>query len=148
MPLIDIAPPRLIPCERADGHLRHHTCYRVERSSNRSHAAAKPPHSTWQHDVRPADRVGGSLHFHPVVAIQLDGISRTHGVGALFEPQKLLLPVSRESRQQKQDYRILFDFRANFRYAPEIFSPGAVENRPGSRRPDSCPVQNAAQGYA
>jgi len=62
VPLIDIAPPRLIPCDRADGHLRHHTCYRVEHSSNRSHAAAKPPHSAWQHDVRPADRVGGSLH--------------------------------------------------------------------------------------
>ncbi len=60
--LIDIGLPRRIPCERADGRLHHHTCHRVERSSNRSHAAAKPPDSARQRNLRSAHRVGSSLH--------------------------------------------------------------------------------------
>src|ERR1035438_8023249 len=43
------------------------------------------------------------LHLDPVIAIQGNGIGRTHGVGALFESQKFLLPVSRRKRQQKQN---------------------------------------------
>jgi hypothetical protein len=60
--LTDIGLPRRIPCERAKGRLRHHMCHRIECSSNRSHAAAKPPDSARQRDVRSAHRIGSSLH--------------------------------------------------------------------------------------
>jgi hypothetical protein len=43
------------------------------------------------------------LHLDPVIPIQGNGIGRAHGIGALFEPQEFLLPVSRRKRQQKQN---------------------------------------------
>ena len=45
--------------------------------------------------------------------------------------------ASRRKRQQKQNYHILFDFRANFRRAHEIFLPASAESPRGSPRPDS-----------
>ena len=87
------------------------------------------------------------LHAHPVVSVQRDGVGRTHGVGAFFEPQELLSGSGR-NRQQKQNYHNLFDFRANFGCGHEIFSPVSAGCPPVLRHSGSCRSQTAAPEYA
>lgn len=91
--LTDVGLPRRIRYERAKGRLRHHMCHCIQYSSNRSHAAAKPPDSARQRDVRSAHRIGSSLHAP----------GRRHRGDAVFDRgEQARQPGSKKIRKQAE----------------------------------------------
>jgi hypothetical protein len=70
-------------------------------------------------------RFHSRFHLLPVVPVDGDRIGRAHGFGALFQAEHLRggQRMRRRSRQQKQNYHSLFDFRTDFRGRHAFFSP-------------------------